>query len=91
MPDTGVVTESEVREPQPIGEIDVLWITAGLGCDGDTIAITAAYGLILGSFLTVVVDRVPRGASIVRPGSSCGKLICATTNGAPAFSRRRIC
>jgi hydrogenase small subunit len=25
-----------------IDEIDVLWITAGLGCDGDTIAITAA-------------------------------------------------
>jgi len=26
----------------PIKEIDILWITAGLGCDGDTIAITAA-------------------------------------------------
>jgi hydrogenase small subunit len=26
----------------PIAEIDVLWITAGLGCDGDTIAMTAA-------------------------------------------------
>src|ERR1700757_2730815 len=25
-----------------IEEIDVLWITAGLGCDGDTIAMTAA-------------------------------------------------
>ena len=37
-----------------------------------TIAISAAYGLLLGSFLTVVVDRVPRGASIVSPGSACG-------------------
>ena len=37
-----------------------------------TIAISAAYGLIIGSFLTVVVDRVPRGASIVSPGSACG-------------------
>jgi hydrogenase small subunit len=27
---------------EPIAEIDVLWITAGLGCDGDTIAMTAA-------------------------------------------------
>lgn len=26
----------------PIEEIDVLWITAGLGCDGDTVAMTAA-------------------------------------------------
>jgi hydrogenase small subunit len=25
-----------------IAEIEVLWITAGLGCDGDTIAMTAA-------------------------------------------------
>src|SRR5271170_305089 len=27
---------------ESIKEIDVLWITAGLGCDGDTISITAA-------------------------------------------------
>ncbi|MPZ77574.1 MAG: hydrogenase expression protein HypE [Deltaproteobacteria bacterium] len=27
---------------QPIKEIDILWITAGLGCDGDSIAMTAA-------------------------------------------------
>jgi hydrogenase small subunit len=26
----------------PITEIHILWITAGLGCDGDTIAMTAA-------------------------------------------------
>ena len=26
----------------PITELDVLWITAGLGCDGETIAMTAA-------------------------------------------------
>ena len=25
-----------------MAEVDVLWITAGLGCDGDTIAMTAA-------------------------------------------------
>ena len=28
--------------PSSIAEIEVLWITAGLGCDGDTIAMTAA-------------------------------------------------
>ncbi|MFI0527862.1 MAG: prepilin peptidase, partial [Ilumatobacteraceae bacterium] len=37
-----------------------------------TIAISALFGLLIGSFLTVVVDRVPRGASIVQPGSACG-------------------
>jgi leader peptidase (prepilin peptidase)/N-methyltransferase len=37
-----------------------------------TTVISALYGLLIGSFLTVVVDRVPRGASIVQPGSACG-------------------
>ena len=36
------------------------------------ITFTAIFGLLIGSFLTVVVDRVPRGASIVAPGSACG-------------------
>lgn len=27
---------------EPISEIDILWITAALGCDGDTISMTAA-------------------------------------------------
>lgn len=34
--------EGELQAQQRIKELDVLWITAGLGCDGDTIAITAA-------------------------------------------------
>ncbi len=33
---------ASTRTPSSIAEIDVLWITAGLGCDGDTIAMTAA-------------------------------------------------
>jgi hypothetical protein len=36
-------TEDNRRQPQAIREIDILWITAGLGCDGDTIAMTAEY------------------------------------------------
>ena len=31
----------------------------------------AAFGLAIGSFLNVVIYRVPRGESIVRPGSHC--------------------
>src|SRR5579864_2112550 len=30
------------KDAPPIPEIEILWITAGLGCDGDTIAMTAA-------------------------------------------------
>jgi hydrogenase small subunit len=38
-----------------ISQIDILWMTAGLGCDGDTIAVTAATqpsieDLVLGAF-----------------------------------------
>jgi leader peptidase (prepilin peptidase) / N-methyltransferase len=46
-----------------------------------TIAISAVYGLLIGSFLSVVVDRVPRGASIVSPGSACGA--CGLRLGVP--------
>jgi len=40
--DTTEIREGNAPAPQSISEIDVLWITAGLGCAGDTIAMTAA-------------------------------------------------
>jgi len=36
------------------------------------IAVVVGLGLLFGSFLTVVVDRVPRGGSINMPPSACG-------------------
>jgi len=36
------------------------------------IVIVVVAGLVIGSFLTVVVDRVPNGASVVAPPSRCG-------------------
>lgn len=41
----------------------------------------AVMGLVIGSFLTVVVDRVPRGGSIMAPPSTCGS--CDTRLTAP--------
>lgn len=36
------------------------------------IPLIALIGLLVGSFLTVVVDRVPRGGSVIAPPSACG-------------------
>jgi leader peptidase (prepilin peptidase)/N-methyltransferase len=35
------------------------------------IVLAAIFGLLIGSFLNVVVARVPEGRSVVRPGSAC--------------------
>ncbi|MBY0522273.1 MAG: hypothetical protein K2R98_02680 [Gemmataceae bacterium] len=41
-------------------EIDVLWISAGLGCDGDTIAITAATQPSLEDLIQGAIPGVPK-------------------------------
>ncbi len=43
-----------------IKEIDVLWITAGLGCDGDTIAITAATQPSLEDIVLGAIPGIPK-------------------------------
>jgi Ni,Fe-hydrogenase I small subunit len=45
---------------EPIAEIDVLWITAGLGCDGDTIAMTAATQPSLEDILFGAIPWIPK-------------------------------
>lgn len=42
-----------------------------------TVVISGIFGLLIGSFLNVVVYRVPRHLSVVRPGSHCPS--CQTT------------
>jgi leader peptidase (prepilin peptidase)/N-methyltransferase len=49
-----------------------------------TVALCAAAGLIVGSFLNVVIARVPEGESVVRPGSRCPRC------GAPIVPRDTI-
>src|SRR5580700_11654380 len=46
--------------PVPIKEIHVLWITAGLGCDGDTIAMTAATQPSIEDILLGAIPGIPK-------------------------------
>ena len=52
----GRKTQTEPAVP----EIDVLWITAGLGCDGDTIAMTAATQPAIEDVLLGAIPGLPR-------------------------------
>jgi hydrogenase small subunit len=45
---------------EPIAEIDILWITAGLGCDGDTIAMTAATNPSIEDLLSGTIPWIPK-------------------------------
>ena len=47
-------------KPEPLKEIDILWITAGLGCDGDTIAITAATQPSLEEIILGGIPGIPK-------------------------------
>jgi hydrogenase small subunit len=51
---------SEHGRPPPLETIHVLWITAGLGCDGDTIAITAATNPSLEDLVLGAIPRIPK-------------------------------
>jgi hydrogenase small subunit len=55
-----VSSETWDNSSSPISEIDVLWITAGLGCDGDTIAMTAATQPSIEDILLGAIPWVPK-------------------------------
>ena len=44
----------------PIAEMHIIWITAGLGCDGDTVALTAATNPSLEDLLRGALPGIPR-------------------------------
>jgi hydrogenase small subunit len=48
------------QRPPTLAEIDILWITAGLGCDGDTIAMTAATQPSLEDIVLGAIPGLPR-------------------------------
>jgi hydrogenase small subunit len=60
MPDSAAEIQSRSATVEPIREIDILWITAGLGCDGDTIAVTAATQPSLEDILLGALPGIPK-------------------------------
>lgn len=48
------------RQEAAIKEIDILWITAGLGCDGDTVSITAATQPSIEDIVTGGIPGIPK-------------------------------
>jgi hydrogenase small subunit len=48
------------KRSRDIEELDVLWITAGLGCDGDTISLTAATQPSLEDLVLGSIPGIPR-------------------------------
>ena len=53
--------DTRTTEPAPAIEVmDVFWLTAGLGCDGDTIAMTAATQPSIEDLISGAIPGIPR-------------------------------
>jgi len=65
LPDTAQSREGNTPVSQPIPEIDILWITAGLGCDGDTIAMTAATQPSIEDIVLGAMPWIPKSICII--------------------------
>src|SRR6202050_3041922 len=50
----------KTQKPPPVKEIHVLWITAGLGCDGDSVSITAAMQPSIEDVLLGAIPGLPK-------------------------------
>ena len=50
----------KTQKPSPVPDIHILWITAGLGCDGDSVSITAATQPSIEDVLLGAIPGLPR-------------------------------
>lgn len=60
MTDTTARTGGPLQLTPAVEEVHILWITAGLGCDGDTIAITAATQPSIEDLVMGVIPGIPK-------------------------------
>ena len=50
----------KTQRPSPVSDIHVLWLTAGLGCDGDSVSITAATQPSIEDVLLGAIPGLPK-------------------------------
>lgn len=60
MPDVAVPYGRKTQRMPAIAEIDVLWLTAGLSCDGDTVSITAATQPSIEDIVLGAIPGIPK-------------------------------
>ena len=61
MPDEAAAPYGRKTQKQPaVKEVHVLWITAGLGCDGDSVSITAATQPSIEDVVLGAIPGLPR-------------------------------
>ena len=60
MPTETVPYGRKTQKPSPVAEVHILWITAGLGCDGDSVSITAATQPSIEDVLLGAIPGLPK-------------------------------
>ncbi len=60
MPNESVPYGQKTQRPSPVPEVHILWITAGLGCDGDSVSVTAATQPSIEDVLLGAIPGLPK-------------------------------
>jgi hydrogenase small subunit len=60
MTDATAPSDRQPRRVPAVEQLDILWLTAGLGCDGDTVSITAATQPSLEDLVLGAIPGLPR-------------------------------
>ena len=60
MPTETVPYGRKTQKPSPVAEVHIFWITAGLGCDGDSVSITAATQPSIEDVLLGAIPGLPK-------------------------------
>src|ERR1700760_327431 len=51
---------SNITKAPPVSDVHILWLTAGLGCDGDTVSVTAAEQPSIEDVLLGAIPGLPK-------------------------------